>query len=309
MLNILLKNAFDRQLKIFDMTDEQFCQAWDKKIQFADEKNYQRKFKVGFNLWTKDDNSPAKRVLTSWHPDSPHIIISENQKKQGYITIFENIELVLIDTYVQPYSCKITEGCIYSCKNKWKLGRHEKSCTAETRMSYKQKMYGNQTTIRSELINIGVINPSDKSHQRFISFDIESVNQKQEHNINCKTIITGLQRVISIGYLSSFGNFKNVMFRNDMTNEAGLELVQRFLDKMHDIQVHHYEQIPEKVKETMIQYKQLMKNKDISVRSRTMYARRMNYLRSLCKLKIIGFNSSGYDLLCILNLIIQVAGP
>ena len=80
--------------------------------------------------------------------------------------------VVLDDSYVKPYICSITEGCRFTSKDIWKLKRHEKTCTKETKISYRQKIFGNQEDIRSRLIKLKIIDPNDSSHKRFATFDI-----------------------------------------------------------------------------------------------------------------------------------------
>ena len=291
-----------------DVTDEYFYQQWGDKIVFTDEKRYQKFFKTGFNLWVKHDKMPAERVVISWCQESPHFIISPEQKMQGFIGFQEPFVIVLNEIYVQPYSCKKTDRCGYTCKNLWKLKRHEAGCTSETKMTYRQKVFGNQEDVRSELIRIGVIDVNDKTYSRFISFDIESVNKEVSGQFGVAEI-TGAQRVISIGYYANFGDYRGVIFREDMSEESGLRLVKQFLDKMYELQTRHYEQIPQNIKEIMREYKEQLKVKTLSVENRAKFWRRLCYLRSLTKLKIVGFNSGGYDLPCLMNMIIQIAGP
>lgn len=221
----------------------------------------------------------------------------------------DEIQVVLDVSYVQYYKCTKTAGCRYECRNKWKLDRHEKTCTKDSQFRYKQKCYGNHESARNQLISLGVINREDKTHQRFVSFDIESVSCTEDARSFGCSYSYGTQRVISIGYSASFGDFKAVLTRIDMTRENGLNLIREFLKKMNELQLRHYERIPDAIKEALFEYKELIKQGNLSVLEKTAVVQRLYYLKSLCDLKVIGFNSSGYDLPCLFNLIVEVVGP
>ena len=225
------------------------------------------------------------------------------------MSLFDEVDVVIDKTYVQYFECQKTPGCRFRCKNKNKLTRHEGTCTNVTQTKYVQKCYGNQKNVRTELIDIGVIDQKDNSHRRFTSFDIESVNNTETSSIFGKTVLCGSQKVISIGYVANFGGYRKVLFRNDMTRESGLNLVRLFLKEMSDLQLRHYELIPSSLKDIMADYKIILKNPALSVVERATISRRLYYLRSLCKLKIIGFNSASYDLPCLIQMIIECAGP
>ena len=284
---------------------------WGSKIYFRDEKRFIQIFGFGFNLWIKHDSAAytAERFISSWCKSSPHFIISSQQKRQGYLDLFEPIQVVLDVSYVQPYRCSKTNNCLYESRDKWKISRHEKNCTNETTVKYKQKCFGNHGTARTELINNGTINNNDDTHRRFVSFDIESINCTETAHSFGHSYLYGTQKVISIGYCASFGDYKNVIVRDDMTKASGLKLVKTFLAKMQELQLRHYERIPSAIKEAMYNYKELLKNKNLAVAEQTTLGRRLCYLRSLCCLKVIGFNSSGYDLPCLLSMMVEVMGP
>ena len=307
--NFLLKPKYSI-VQDLQITDETFYQQWGcEKIYFKDEKKYIKTFKIGFNLWINNGTFNSERFISSWCEDSPHFIITREQQKNGYLSIFDEIDVVIDNSYVVPYKCQKTTGCRFQCKNKWKINRHEKTCTNVTKIKYTQKCYGNQSNVRTDLIKIGVIDENDDTHRRFISFDIESVNDTNCDLVFGKTIITGVQKVISIGYSASFGDYRDVLFRDDMTNDSGIKLVRAFLGKMTEIQTRHYERIPSVIKDVMMEYKNLLQAKSLSVRERSTLSRRLSYLRQLCKLKILGFNSGSYDLPCILEMIIECVGP
>ena len=102
--------------------------------------------------------------------------------------------------YLQGLKCKKTVGCMYSNKKAFNVRRHEESCTNETRFNYRQVEYGQKSDVRSRLISDGVIPHMDNSQKRFISFDIERVNNdpiSEEKTV----VVESRQEPMSIGKL------------------------------------------------------------------------------------------------------------
>ena len=303
---------FLRISKGFEISDIDFYQQWGQdKVHFKDEKKFVKVFGFGFNLWTKHDSAKftAELFLKSWIEDSPHFIIKSEILNQGYIHIHDEMQVVLDESYVQSSTCSKSEKCRFETRNKHKLDRHEKACSDKTVIRYKQKCFGNQNTVRKELIEEGIICPDDSSHKRFISFDIESLNVTDSKRAYSKTILHGVQKVVSIGYYANFGDYKDVIVRKDMTNDSGLKLVKTFLEKMKELQTRHFEKIPSKLKDEFTRCKEELKKDSLSVEMRSRYGKRLWYIKSIMCLKIVGFNSSGYDLPVLLNAIIEVVGP
>lgn len=298
--------------KGLDISEIDFYQKWGgDKVNLKDEKKFIKVFGFGFNIWTKHDSAKfaAEPYIKSWDEDSPHFIIKLELLHREYIHIHDEMQVVLDKSYVQPYTCSKSEKCRFETRNKSKLDRHEKACSDKTVIRYKQKCFGNQTNARKDLIDAGIIYPNDSSHKRFIAFDIESLNVTDSKRAYSKTILHGVQKVVSIGYYANFGDYKDVIVRKDMTNDSGLKLVKTFLEKMKELQTRHFEKIPSKLKDEFTRCKEELKKDSLSVEIRNRYGKRLWYIKSIMCLKIVGFNSSGYDLPVLLNAIIEVVGP
>ena len=293
-----------------NLSDEEFVQQWgNEKLFFRDEKKFVKVFHVGFNLWWKHDAASIEpeRILHSWEKSSPHFIISTKHRNQGFISLFDEVQVILDKSYILPYMCKKSTKCMYTTRDKYNMSRHEETCRDTTRIKYKQMWFGNHSTIRKALINEGIIDENDDSCKRFVAYDIEAVNCADNLREFGKSIITGCQKVISIGYTANFGGYKDVFVRNDMSKQSGIDLVKIFLQKMEQLQLRHFERIPEKIKDAMAQYKEQLKIKSLSVSVKSNLQRRLWYLRSICNLKVIAFNSQKYDLLVLITLILEVA--
>ena len=293
------------------ITDEEFVQQWGGSIvHFRDERKFLRVFDFGFNLWWKPDSASfdPQMIIHSWSKNSPHFIITAKQRIQGFIHIFDEIQVILDKNYIQPKTCNKSASCMFQTRNQWIMNRHEQTCTDTTQMKYKQMCFGNQTSVRQDLIAEGIILPNDGSAKRFVAFDIESINCTETTRLFGMSTVSGCQKVISIGYTANFGNYKDVIVRTNMDRLSGIELVNRFIQKMNELQTRHYERIPQKMKMIMLEYKEILKQKTKSVAEMSKLRKRLWYLRSLCDLKIIGFNSSRYDIPVLMHLLLEAVG-
>jgi len=274
------------------LTEEEFVQQWgDHEVGFGDEKKFYRVFKYGYNFHVSTPNGlhPTRQVYKSWFPNSAHFIITSEHNSRELIKIYDPVKFVTDPSYVLQYTCDATEKCLYQSRNLTHVRNHEKICTDQTIYTYKQKRYGNEKTTRDMLIDEGVLSSEDTSHERFVSFDIESISEDSDDFISSKTRIHSAQRAVSIGYCSSFGSFEDVIVREDMTKPSLIKLVQIFLDNMERIQQAHYNLISPKIKETIdLLQKQLLENQ--SVTDKSYIYQRLAYLKSLTILKVIGHN-------------------
>ena len=121
-----------------------------------------------------------------------------------------------------------------------------------------------------------------------------------------RTIVLGTQQVVSIGIGANFGQFRQVFIRENMSHASGLKLVLLFIRKLKDMQLVHFDLMPQKLKNKMDEMKLFTKDKTKSVEARAEVYQQLQYLNSISKLKIVGLNSAGYDLPCLMNLIIEM---
>ena len=93
-----------------------------------------------------------------------------------------------------------------------------------------------------------------------------------------------------------------------MSEKSGRALIQIFLDKMEELKIKHYKMLPESVRTAFKNYKHYLKFEK-NVEKKAKLGAEFNYLRNLGRLKILGFNSSSYDLPCIVNHILELKAP
>ena len=117
------------------------------------------------------------------------------------------------------------------------------------------------------------------------------------------------QEFVSIGYCSSFSSERDVLIRKSMLEKDGLELVNKFIEKMEDLQQHHFSLLPKTIHEKLKSLKFQMQLKTLPVKVKAEIVAKFRYLQNMTKLKIIGFNSNSYDLPCLFSYLLESMGP
>ena len=116
---------------------------------------------------------------------------------------------------------------------------------------------------------------------------------------NCE----GLQIVCSIGYHSSWE--KDVLIREDDSEEAGIKLVTQFIEKMVLLQQTRFKNIPKKIIDFYQGATETLKDETIPVKERIELESYVSFLRKSFQLIVVGHNSGRYDLPVLLNLLLK----
>ena len=115
--------------------------------------------------------------------------------------------------------------------------------------------------------------------------------------------------VISIGYVSSFSDDRDVLLRKSMSSADGLDLVKTFLDKMEDLQKKHFRSLAKTIPSRLKSLKIQLLDRNLSVKEKSLLVAKFRYLENMSKLKVIGFNSAKYDLACLISFFLEIMGP
>ena len=115
--------------------------------------------------------------------------------------------------------------------------------------------------------------------------------------------------MISIGYVSSFSDDRDVLVRKSMSVADGLILIRTFIERMECLQQKHFETLPPSIRDHLLVLKLKMTDKSLSVEAKSLLVQKFRYLENLTKLKIIGFNSNRYDLPCLIAYFLEMMGP
>ena len=118
-----------------------------------------------------------------------------------------------------------------------------------------------------------------------------------------------VQTVISIGYVSSFSDDRDVLVRKSLSVEDGIILVRTFIERMECLQQKYFETLPHSIRDHLLVLKLRMTDKSLSVEAKSLLVQKFRYLENLTKLKIIGYNSNRYDLPCLMSYFLEVMGP
>ena len=96
------------------------------------------------------------------------------------------------------------------------------------------------------------------------------------------------QKVVSIGFHSSFSEDHDVLVRESMSHAHALSLVKQFLYRMEKLQKKHYAMLPKSVKDALKDFKVKLGDKTLPVLEKAQIAQKFRYLENLSKLKVIG---------------------
>ena len=285
-------------LKFRNFSEEEFFQDWGTfKINFKDEKKFCRLFGFGFSIWCSE--TLKVRFKRSWSESQIHILLRKENFRKGFINVLDSISIAVEPSILQVYFCDL---CGLNFSTKQKLLSHEKICSDPTKYFFKEAKYGHDNfDPRDALIEENILSSNDNNHLKFVSFDIESVNVPYEDDM----YLDGVQRVISIGFTSSFSKDKGVFIRKSMEWQDGKTLVKEFFEKLFQLQELYYSEIPETLKIYYSNLKLKIKG-NVTVKEKRDLSSKIHFLKEFFKLKVIGFNSGSYDLPCILNLLFEV---
>ena len=102
------------------------------------------------------------------------------------------------------------------------MDKHEKTCSSQSKMKFKEVEYGSQCSIRKTLEDDGIL--SVDFEIPYVTYDIETIPCEEKFNDNVVT----MQKPITIAYWD--GKSGEVFY--------GENMVEKFLARMKEIQVH-----------------------------------------------------------------------
>ena len=304
-------------------------------LNFRDERKFYRRFGVGFQVFTRNDNHFDRRHRSAIIKH--HKSLFEKFLNLEYVGEWSNNTNISLDNLfrINPENdeklrCKHSY-CQFSTLNATKWREHEKSCTNETKYYYKQtKMVNKKMLARQFLIEQNLLDPN--YHNRyFLTGDIETFGSKDNARvISERTCTVSEQKIVSIAFHMNFGDkttscFKRKSFSKKDHDDFYSEICNYF---RHAGEIYR-KSLPNQIHESITilsnkinEYQQKIKavgttdeailslKEDIpSVKERGQMESGLKYLNSYLKLKIYGFNSEKFDwpiilpgLLSVLNL-------
>ena len=139
-------------------------------------------FGYGFSIWSDDLKYNIQRA--SWNESHiPILRSSENYRKRKF-SIFEPLDVVVDEKILNNYRCPNCFALFTTLQN---MQRHKKCCDKGQLYKYEEKKYGDQKTIRQQLLDEDILDPNDTYFTNLVSFDIEAVN-----------VLHGFQDIISV---------------------------------------------------------------------------------------------------------------
>ena len=285
----------------------EIAQKWGESLNFGDENKFRKLIGKGIDIYThtEGDFYNSRKTISSFKCDI-RIIISEDQESSEKIHFNEKIIEILDSTYLRPYLCDKSESCFYSTRKFTDYQKHLSTCSEKTKMVYQEVEYGNPKNTEQELRDLGIIKNTFKIP--YCTWDIETLSNTTHNFHGNKTKVVGVSELASIGYYFSSSE-KGVFVRQNDSAEAATKLVSLFLRKMEQIQQKIYESVDPEIIEFYGKITEDLKQPDLSVVEKSKLYQYKNFLRKSWQLILVGYNSSAFDLPCILSEILETTDP
>ena len=303
-----------------EMSDLVGCECWDQianawgsdEVALTREPRFISFFGFGFDIYKATPNSANDIVYTRIHKTRLNFnmryisleFVGSSWPDEKTSILLEDQFILRPNDYFRVYSCP-NEFCDYNTSRKFNLERHKKTCSLDTIIVYKQSILTDQTA-REWCINKNFISPEFLPRQ-FACFDIESVGVQLNEALGDASKILSLQRVISVAVSQTFPyeNEKTKVFLRKSSSETHYrEFIRVFIDHLLKLHAEHVSLLPDSVGtsinylcEEISEFKAGRRNYSFQQIKRMQAG--LNYLGSLRKLFVYGFNSQSYDL-CVL---------
>ena len=196
------------------------------------------------------------------------------------------------------YRCKQLPGkCLYHTTEQTNYNDHIKTCTDQTKITSKRRIYGPPADAMTLAISHGILPQSFKDYrQKYLAtWDIETLESSTE---DLTSIQVAIQKIVSVGVASNLPNQSDKFFiRESSQPEDGQKLVDRFLDELFRLESCYYESIPDEIKEA----KEILREVEDEVFSKDRTQRQVlkQFIENYFTLPIYGFNSGMSKILSI----------
>ena len=275
-----------------------------KSFNFTKEPQFRAKF-CGINVYEAAQELYYSELRIKSLKPKLSIILTPEQFRKTEISFSEMIYVVIDPNYLRPYKCK-TPTCLYSHKNKAKMSEHEKNCSSETKMVFKEKIFREPQDTKAELIKLGVLNSQDKIYS-FLCWDIETTFSPPDEMEFQQSSVESVASVVSIGLYSD--HIKEVLVRENDAPGAAENLVKRFLARLESAQREHFDRCRPEIKTFYNFVCEKLKEKDLSVADQTKYRNFKNFLTQMFDLHILSFNGGRFDQPVIMEALLKYVDP
>ena len=305
--------------------EEQLLSEFPDGLSFRNERNFHRKFGIGFQIFSRDQTHFATKQRSD-------ITIHHNTIFKEYLNLEyngtwpERPKILPTDKFrshsqnVSDFICPY-DYCEYTTNRKNDFDKHVLVCTNETEIVYKQECMTKRNQIRKYLVDNKYID-SDYHNRSFMTYDIESLASKENARVvSQNTTVLSEQRIVSVAFATKFGSDKKdyLFLRQSFSEEDYrtffIEIIN-FLKKIGEV---YQKSLPSKISESIstlegkiAEFREKLKQRDPddimnanelsfhlgipSVKERGFMTKGLRFLKRIQKLRIFGFNSERYDM-------------
>ena len=298
------------------ISKKQFLQKWENdRISFFDERKFESTFGVGFQIFTRDRRKnyhyKINMIYRSVNKNCLHLeFTSPWLMNKTFISIHDTFLLCEEKEY---FYCD-TPACTFVTDRENRYNDHKEKCTGQTITSYKQIKLTRKSAYEL-LIQENYID-SDYIPKMFISYDIETINDKTDTRVFGVTKELSTQRLISIAVTKNYGDNRTFAFkRNELTEDSYFDLLREFRSCLFKFHNEFNANLPQKLKNSFEKIQTEMRidnNAEPSLKmpfqKREILKRCYFELKKLMQLPIVGFNSEHFDLPILLPGLLRIWG-
>ena len=313
----------DRQKTIIEaladvdgLSKKAFNGKWESdRISFFEERKFYETFGIGFEVFTrskrKNRHYQLKLIHRSLFDKCLFLEFTSGWlSNKSFISIHDKF---LLSERPKHFYCE-TPACGFATDREERHKNHIEKCTGLTVTKYKQIKLTRMTAFEL-LIHEGYID-SDYIPTMFVSYDIETINDKSGLRKFGVTRELSKQRLLSISVTKNFGENRTYAFRrDDSTEKSYFELLQQFKSHLFEIHNEFNKNLPQKLKDSFDKVKAEISENRKSEPAMKMPFQRLEILnrcmfelKRLLQLPVVGFNSEHFDLPILLPGLLRIWG-
>ena len=276
-------------------------QIWTVPFSFLDERDFAKLFGFGFEIWEADTKycklekklvTVTKRLFKSSQVKFVTLqVVNNNWDHEKYMISNADLFVLRKSEDFQVFICP-NEWCFYNTNKSYEFKRHTDKCTNQTKVKFCQRNLLSETP-KEYLIRKGLM--SDYNSFNLVAFDIETFGVKEDTFLTEKTLIKTSHRMVSISVTPNFGDLPTKVFMRDDWSEESLDkVIKEFWLHLLMIKDEHIKSIPQEIHHARDRVEDLL-TQNLPPNEKAQLYRCKKYIKSIFKLKLIGFNNESFD--------------
>ena len=192
--------------------------------------------------------------------------------------------------------CRKTETCQYVARDMPMLRRHEKICTDQQAITNQLVHYGDDKTIVKRLVDLNHLPQESLNFRKtFITtYDIEALEDLSAAE-GMKNV-EAIHRIVSIACSTNKGHSR-CFVRQDSSNEAAMQMIEKFLSYLDEINVDHNNELPNYFHHAVEKMEKLTaENSNLTPREKMELSSLLGPLKKYLLHDVYGFNSGMFSI-------------